>query len=59
MWSDKSCDVGKYLYYENFKCRKKQIDKLVEECIESFNGNEIIYNRILLQYIFNYLSLFF
>ena len=29
---DKSCDIGEYLYYENCKCRKRQIDKLVEEC---------------------------
>ena len=29
---DKSCDVGEYLDYKNFKCRKKMVDKLVEEC---------------------------
>ena len=28
---DKSCDVGEYLDYENCKCRKKPVDKLVEE----------------------------
>ena len=27
---DKSCDVGEYLDYENCKCRKKLVDKLVE-----------------------------
>ena len=37
---DKSCDVGKYLDYENCKCRKKLVDKLVErssaeECTET------------------------
>ena len=32
---DKSCDVGEYLDYENCKCRKKIVDKLVEECIET------------------------
>ena len=31
---DKSCDVGEYLEYENCKCRKKLVDKLVEECTE-------------------------
>ena len=31
---DKSCDVGEYLDYENCQCRKRLIDKLVEECIE-------------------------
>ena len=29
---DKSCDVGEYLDYSNCKCRKKLVDKLVEEC---------------------------
>ena len=28
---DKSCDVGKYLDYENCKCRKRLVDKLLEE----------------------------
>ena len=33
--SDKSCDVSQYLDYENCKCIKKLVDKLVEECIET------------------------
>ena len=28
----KRCDVGEYLDYENCKCRKKLVDKLVDEC---------------------------
>ena len=28
---DKSCDVGEYLDYENCKCRKGLITKLVDE----------------------------
>ena len=32
---DKACDVGEYLDYENCKCRKKLIDKLVDECTET------------------------
>ena len=32
---DKSCDVGEYLDYENCKCRKRLVDKLVEECNEN------------------------
>ena len=32
---DKSFDVGEYLDYENCKCRKKLLDKLVEECTET------------------------
>ena len=32
---DKVCDVGEYLDYENCKCRKKIVDKLVDECAET------------------------
>ena len=32
---DKSWDVGEYLDYENCKCRKILVDKLVDECTES------------------------
>ena len=32
---DKTCDVGEYLNYENFKCRKKLVDKLIDECTET------------------------
>ena len=28
---DKLCDIGEYLDYEHCKCRKKLVDKLVEE----------------------------
>ena len=31
---DKACDVGEYLDYENCKCRKSLVDKLVDECVE-------------------------
>ena len=34
---DKSCDVGEYLDYANFKCREKLVDKLVEECTENID----------------------
>ena len=34
---DKSCDVGEYLDYENCKCRKRLVDKLVEECTENID----------------------
>ena len=30
--SGTSCDVGEYLDYENCKCRKRLVDKSVEEC---------------------------
>ena len=32
---DKLCDVGEYLDYENCKCRKKLVDKLIEECTQT------------------------
>ena len=32
---DKSCNIGHYLDYENCKCRKRLIDKLVNECTET------------------------
>ena len=32
---DKSCDVGEYLDYENCQCRKRLVDKLVQECNEN------------------------
>ena len=38
---DKSCDVGEYLNYENCKCGKKLVDKLVEECTENINEVKI------------------
>ena len=32
---DKSCDVSEYLNHENCECRKKWVDKLVNECTEA------------------------
>ena len=34
---DKSCDVGEYLDYENCKCTKRLVDKLVEECSDNID----------------------
>ena len=65
---DKSCDVGEYLDYENCKCRKKLVDKLVGECTEtveevklakitlSENENSIIV--VLAQFILYYFGYF-
>ena len=39
---DKSCDFGEYLDYKSCKCRKRIIDKLVEECSENMYGNETL-----------------
>ena len=32
---------GEYLDYKNCKCRKKLVDKLVEECSENIDEKEI------------------
>ena len=40
---DKSCDVGECLDYRNCKCRKRLLNKLVEEC-ENIDLNKMIYN---------------
>ena len=32
---DKNFDIGEYLDYENCKCRKKLVDKLIDECTET------------------------
>ena len=34
---DRSCDISEYLDYENCKCRKRLVDKLVEECNENID----------------------
>ena len=39
---DKSCDIGEYLDYSNGKCRKKLVDKLVEECIENIEETRLV-----------------
>ena len=38
---DKSYDIGKYLDYSNCKCRKRLVNKLIEECTESIDGVKI------------------
>ena len=50
---DKSCDVREYIDYENCKCRKKIVDKLVEECSENIYGNRMIYNGTVTAILFN------
>ena len=44
---DKSCDVGESLDCKICKCRKRITDKLVEECSENIDGNEMLYNKTL------------
>ena len=41
----KSCDIGEYLDHENCKCRKKLIDKLVEECTENVKETRLVESK--------------
>ena len=43
---DKFCNTGEYLDYKNCKCRKKSVDKLVEQCTEI--NNEVKLAKITL-----------
>ena len=42
---DKSCGIGEYLDYSNCKCRKRLIDKLVEECTENIEETKLVENQ--------------
>ena len=44
---DKSCDIREYLNYKNCKCRKRIIDKLVEEYSKNIDGDEMLFNKTL------------
>ena len=44
---DKLCDVGEYLEYTNCKCRKRLIDKLIEECSENIDEKELDSNELI------------
>ena len=48
---NKSCDISQYSDYQNCKCRKRLVDKFVEECSENIDENEIIYNATLNDHI--------
>ena len=39
---DKSCDIGEYWDYKNCKCRKRLVNKLVEECSENIDEVKIV-----------------
>ena len=58
---DKSCEFREYLDYKKCKCRNKLVYKLVEECSENIDGNEMIYNETLSDYenVFNSCTIYF
>ena len=39
---DKSCDFYEYLDYENCKCRKRLVEKLIEECNENIEETSLV-----------------
>ena len=39
--------MRQYLDFKNCKCRNKIVDKLVEECSENIDGNEMLCNGTL------------
>ena len=60
---DKSCDIGEYLDYQSCKCKKRLIDKLIDECNETVDKVNIVsesknkYNSCILYIVL--FSLFF
>ena len=38
----KSFDFGEYLDYENCKCRKVMVDKLIEQCNENIEETSLV-----------------
>ena len=42
---DKSCDFAEYLDYKNCKCRKRLVDKLIEECNENIEETSLINSK--------------
>ena len=44
---DKTCGVDEYLNYENLKCRKKLVDRLVDECTETVEELKLLKQLLL------------
>ena len=55
---DKSCDVRENLNYENYKCRKNLVDKLVEEYSEGIYENKMIWNTFLNENVCDYFTMY-
>ena len=39
---DKSCNIDEYLDYRNCKCKKKLVDKLIEECTKNIDETNLV-----------------
>ena len=46
IWNPSDCGIGQYLDYKSCVCRNSLVDKLVEECTNVIEGNNI-YNETL------------
>ena len=44
---DKSSNIGEYLDYSNYKCRKKLVESLAEECTKHINETSLIKKTFL------------
>ena len=52
---DKACDVVEYLDYENYKCRKKLVAPLIEECTETVEEVKLAKITLKMKIIINVL----
>ena len=57
---NKLCDIEQYVDCENWKYRKELVDKLVEECSENLDSNEMTYNGTVNNYgkVWNYCTVY-
>ena len=55
---DESCDIGEYLDYENCKCRKSLVNKLIEECNETID-EEVEIVKVKIDVILAYCTLYY
>ena len=39
---DKSCGIGEYLDYSSYKCEKRLLDPLIEECTENIDQTKLV-----------------
>ena len=42
IWNSSNCDFSEYLDYENCKCRKNLVDKLIDECSETIEDLKLL-----------------
>ena len=55
---NKSCDIGEYLDYLNFKCREELIDKVIGECTENIEETKLVETLAKNEYKFSSCKLY-